>query len=81
MPAGPLPSLADFVLAASARALYRDYVRVVRTAPPHAKRDLRDAVRAGFAASRAARGDAARHAQADGRLQLKRLKEAVDMSA
>ena len=77
----PPPSLSDFLLAASARSLYRAYVRALRRAPPHAPRgEARDAVRAGFRASAGARGDAAKHAQQEGRLQLKRLTEMMGMS-
>lgn len=77
----PPASLADFVAAAAARGLYRDFCRALRSAPPSVRADAAAAVKAGFQASAGARGGAARHALADGRAQLKRVREMIDMTS
>ena len=76
----PPPSLTDFMQAAAARALYREFVRVLRAAPPSARPDAAAAVKAGFVAAAGARGGAAKHALVDGKLQLKRVREMMMMA-
>lgn len=73
------PSLTDFMQAAAARALYREFVRALRSAPPSAHPDAAAAVKAGFVAAAGARDGAAKHALVDGRLQLKRVREMFAM--
>ena len=41
-------SLGDFVRAAAVRSLYREFLRQVRRAPPHARAELQQMVRDGF---------------------------------